>query len=213
MEETTSKAMVAIDGAGLFSPPKLDLSNSGLEEFQQPEFEGYGPKTSNSVSEDISNKVKESLDAPLVKELMSYDKLEKKSIFLTVANIEFEKEVIDSGYSRHMTRNMSYLSKYEEIDGGYVVFGRDPKGSKITGKGKISTGKLDFEDVYFVKELKFNHFSVSQMCDKKNSVLFIDIECVVLSADFKLLDESQVLLRLLRKNNMYNVDLKNVTPS
>nr|GEW88139.1 hypothetical protein [Tanacetum cinerariifolium] len=31
---------------GLFSPLKLDLSNSGLEEFQQPEFEGYGPKTS-----------------------------------------------------------------------------------------------------------------------------------------------------------------------
>ncbi|GJY04648.1 hypothetical protein Tco_0370588, partial [Tanacetum coccineum] len=30
-----------------------------------------------------------------------------------------------------------------------------PKGGKITGKGKIRTGKLDFEDVYFVKELKF----------------------------------------------------------
>nr|GEU31092.1 ribonuclease H-like domain, reverse transcriptase, RNA-dependent DNA polymerase [Tanacetum cinerariifolium] len=40
---------------GLFSPPKLDLSNSGLEEFQQPEFEGYRPKTSKSVSKDISN--------------------------------------------------------------------------------------------------------------------------------------------------------------
>ncbi|GJV33376.1 hypothetical protein Tco_1393776 [Tanacetum coccineum] len=40
---------------GLFSPPNLDLSNSGLEEFQQPEFEGYGPKTSKSVSEDTSN--------------------------------------------------------------------------------------------------------------------------------------------------------------
>ncbi|GJT87721.1 ribonuclease H-like domain-containing protein [Tanacetum coccineum] len=39
----------------LFSPPKFDLSNSGLEEFQQPEFKGYGPKTSKSVSEDISN--------------------------------------------------------------------------------------------------------------------------------------------------------------
>ncbi|GJR92739.1 hypothetical protein Tco_0264913 [Tanacetum coccineum] len=36
---------------GLFSPPKLDLSNSGLEEFQQPEFEGYGPKTSKSNDE------------------------------------------------------------------------------------------------------------------------------------------------------------------
>ncbi|GKA59139.1 hypothetical protein Tco_0758452 [Tanacetum coccineum] len=45
---------------GLFSPPNLDLSYSGLEEFQQPEFEGYGPKPSKSVSEDTSNKVKES---------------------------------------------------------------------------------------------------------------------------------------------------------
>nr|GFA16394.1 hypothetical protein [Tanacetum cinerariifolium] len=59
---------------GLFSPPKLDLSNSSLEEFQQPKFEGYGPKTSNNVSEDISNEVKESNDAPLVKELVSDDK-------------------------------------------------------------------------------------------------------------------------------------------
>nr|GEV86926.1 retrovirus-related Pol polyprotein from transposon TNT 1-94 [Tanacetum cinerariifolium] len=37
------------------------------------------------------------------------------------------------------------------------------KGGKMTGKGKIRTGKLDFEDVYFVKELKFNLFSVSKM--------------------------------------------------
>nr|GEV14656.1 hypothetical protein [Tanacetum cinerariifolium] len=43
-----------------------------------------------------------------------------------------EKRVIDSGCSRHMTGNMSYLSEYEEIDGGYVAFGGDPKGGKIT---------------------------------------------------------------------------------
>ncbi|GJU42457.1 ribonuclease H-like domain-containing protein [Tanacetum coccineum] len=124
-----------------------------------------------------------------------------------------EKGVIDSGCSRHMTGNKSYLSNYEEIDGGFVAFGGSTKGGKITGKGKIRTGKLDFEDVYFVKELKFNLFSVSQMCDKKNSVLFTDTECVVLSPDFKLLDENQVLLRVPRKNNMYSVDLKNVAPS
>ncbi|GJX09864.1 ribonuclease H-like domain-containing protein [Tanacetum coccineum] len=52
-----------------------------------------------------------------------------------------EKGVIDSGCSRNMTGNMSYLSDYEEIDGGYVAFGGDPKGGKITGKGKIRTGK------------------------------------------------------------------------
>ncbi|GJR82462.1 ribonuclease H-like domain-containing protein [Tanacetum coccineum] len=50
---------------GLFSPPNLDLSNSDLEEFQQPEFEGYGPKTSKSVNKDTSNEVRESPDAPI----------------------------------------------------------------------------------------------------------------------------------------------------
>ncbi|GKA84288.1 putative ribonuclease H-like domain-containing protein [Tanacetum coccineum] len=115
--------------------------------------------------------------------------------------------------SRHMTRNKFYLSDYQDIDGGFVAFGESAKGGKITGKGKIRTGKLDFEDVYFVKELKFNLFSVSQMCDKKNSVLFTETGCLVLSPDFKLLDESQVLLKIPRQNNMYSFDLKNVVPS
>nr|GEV93009.1 hypothetical protein [Tanacetum cinerariifolium] len=83
-----------------------------------------------------------------------------------------EKGVIDSGCARHMTGNMSYLSEYEEIDGGYIAFGGDPKGGKIT-----------------------------------------DTECVVLSPNIKLLDETQVLLRVPGKNNMYSVDLRNVAPS
>ncbi|GJT00150.1 putative ribonuclease H-like domain-containing protein [Tanacetum coccineum] len=104
-------------------------------------------------------------------------------------------------------------SNYQEVDGGFVAFAGSPKGGKITRKGKIRTEKLDFEDVYFVKELKFNLFFVSQMCDKKNSALFTKTECLVLSPDFKLLDESQVLLKVLRQNNMYSFDLKNVGPS
>nr|GEW41871.1 hypothetical protein [Tanacetum cinerariifolium] len=124
-----------------------------------------------------------------------------------------DKRVIDSGCSRHMTGNMSYLSDFEELNRGYVAIGGNPKGGKITGKGKIKIGKLDFDNVYFVKELKFNLFSVSQMCDKKNSVLFTDTEYLVLSFNFKLPDESQVLLRVLRENNMYNYNLKNIVPS
>ncbi|GJY56614.1 putative ribonuclease H-like domain-containing protein [Tanacetum coccineum] len=120
--------------------------------------------------------------------------------------------VIDSGCLRHMTRNMSYLTDYEEIDRRYVAFGGNPKGGKITRKGTIKTGNLDFKNVYFVRELKFNLFSVSHMCDKKNSVLFNDIECIVLSPNFKLTDESHVLLKFPRKNNMYSVDLKNIVP-
>ncbi|GJR77580.1 putative ribonuclease H-like domain-containing protein [Tanacetum coccineum] len=122
------------------------------------------------------------------------------------------KGIVDSGCSRHMTGNKAYLAEYQDFNGGPVAFG----GSKgyITGKGKIKTGKLDFEDVCFVKELQhFNLFSVSQICDKKNKVLFTDSECLVLSPEFKLPDENQVLLRIPRQNNMYSFNLENIVPS
>ncbi|GJS47204.1 putative ribonuclease H-like domain-containing protein [Tanacetum coccineum] len=76
-------------------------------------------------------------------------------------------------------------TNYQEIDGGFVAFRESPKGGKITRKGKIRTGKLDFEDTI----------------------------CLVLFSDFKLLDESQVLLKVPRQNNIYSFDLKNVVPS
>ncbi|GJS70269.1 putative ribonuclease H-like domain-containing protein [Tanacetum coccineum] len=75
-----------------------------------------------------------------------------------------EKGVIDNGCSRHMSGNKSYLLDYEEIDGGFVAFGGNSKGGKITRK------------------------------------------------DFKLTDESHVLLKVPRKDNMYSVDLRNVIP-
>nr|GEW36978.1 ribonuclease H-like domain-containing protein [Tanacetum cinerariifolium] len=59
-----------------------------------------------------------------------------------------DKGVIDSGCSRHMTGNMSCLSDFKDLNGRYVAFGGNPKGGKISGKGKIKTGKLDFEDGY-----------------------------------------------------------------
>ncbi|GJZ97943.1 ribonuclease H-like domain-containing protein [Tanacetum coccineum] len=94
------------------------------------------------------------------------------------------KGIVDSGCSRHMTGNKAYLVEYQDYNGGPVAFG----GSKgyISGKGKIKTRKLDFEDVCFVKELQhFNLFSVSQMCDKKNKVLFTDTGLYCVVPDFK----------------------------
>ncbi|GJY45467.1 hypothetical protein Tco_0434530, partial [Tanacetum coccineum] len=123
-----------------------------------------------------------------------------------------EKGFVDSGCSRHMSGNIAHLSDFKEFDGGYVTFGGGANGGRITGKGTIKTDKLDFEDVYFVKELKFNLFSVSQMCDKKNYVLFTDSECLVLSLNFKLPDENQILLKIPRQNNMYSFDMKNIVP-
>ncbi|GKD52571.1 putative ribonuclease H-like domain-containing protein [Tanacetum coccineum] len=48
-----------------------------------------------------------------------------------------DKEVIDSGCSRHMTGNRSYLTNYEEIDGGFVSFGGNSKRGKLLGKDSL----------------------------------------------------------------------------
>ncbi|GJR04079.1 ribonuclease H-like domain-containing protein [Tanacetum coccineum] len=329
VEETSSKAMVAIN-SNLSSTKRIriEFNNSefnlanykrGLAFVEEQlvfykknelEFEGYEPKTSKSVSEDICNEVREIPDAPLVKELVprgnqrnwnnqksqqlgsnfvmynkacfvcgsfdhmqahcnyhqrervesrnnytrvnynysakkaqpgAYRNMAPRAVLMktglrsfntarpkvvntarpnsAVVNAVRENQVnavkastwwvwrptklnsasitlkrhnyVDArGKSKHMTRNMSYLSDFKEFDGGYVTFGGGAKGRKITGKGALKTSKLDFEDVHFVKELQFNIFSVSQMCDKKNIVLFTDTGCFVLSPDFKLVDES-----------------------
>ncbi|GJT13691.1 hypothetical protein Tco_0860733 [Tanacetum coccineum] len=56
--------------------------------------------------------------------------------------------VVDSGCSSHMTGNKAYLLDYEDYNGGFVAFGSDPKGGKITGKGKsvVSMANLEFVD-------------------------------------------------------------------
>nr|GEW00935.1 putative ribonuclease H-like domain-containing protein [Tanacetum cinerariifolium] len=292
VEDTSSKAMVAIDRAGLFVSPTIDLSNSGLEEFQHLEFEGYRPKAiltksgivPISTARQSSSRTATLVSAarpintiapkPLVNVAKSRQNDLKKSHSLsrrpfyqqtTLKNRNLNNKIntakvnsvntakgnrvtsaigkqgiydvkssacwvwrpkikgdpqealkdqgyFDSGCSRHMTGNISYVTDFKEHDGGYVAFRGGAKGGKFTDKGTIKTGKLDFEDVYFVKELQFNLFSVSQMCDKKNSVFFTDTDCFVLSPNFKLADESHVLLKVSRKNNMYSFYMKNIVP-
>nr|GFC16598.1 hypothetical protein [Tanacetum cinerariifolium] len=114
-------------------------------------FDKFIANKDNNFNEKV-NTVRGNITTAGPRAVVSDDKGNKGNPWLELQ----EKGVIDSGCSRHMTRNMSYLFVYEEIDGGYVAFGEDPKGGKITSKGKIST----------------------------------DTECVVLSPDFKLLDES-----------------------
>ncbi|GJT80031.1 putative ribonuclease H-like domain-containing protein [Tanacetum coccineum] len=97
------------------------------------------------------------------------------------------------------------------IERGTVTFGGGD--GKITGKGTIRTSKLNFENVYYVEELQnFNLFSVSQICDKKNKVLFTDTECLVLTKEFQLPENSQVVLRVPRRHNLYSFNLTEIQP-
>ncbi|GKC10484.1 hypothetical protein Tco_1007266 [Tanacetum coccineum] len=84
---------------GLFAPPTIDLSNSGLEEFQQTEFEGYGLRANKSVCENSSNETKKNSDAPLIEEWVSNNEdkvespvvVEKKTIVPTIPKVNVVK--------------------------------------------------------------------------------------------------------------------------
>ncbi|GJX09096.1 ribonuclease H-like domain-containing protein [Tanacetum coccineum] len=89
-----------------------------------------------------------------------------------------DKGVIDSGCSRHMTGNKSYLTNYEEIDGGFVAFGGNSKGEKITRKSKIRTSKLDFEDVYFDFKLTDENHVVLKV-PRKDNMYSVDLKNVI----------------------------------
>nr|GEW64691.1 putative ribonuclease H-like domain-containing protein [Tanacetum cinerariifolium] len=121
-----------------------------------------------------------------------------------------EEEVIfDSGCSRSMTGNKERLDDFQAFHGGKVTFGGGE--GRITRKGTIHTPTLDFESVYYVKELQqFNLFSISHICDKMNQVLFTDTECLVLSKDFKLPDNSMVVLKASRKHNLYTININDL---
>ncbi|GJR51196.1 putative ribonuclease H-like domain-containing protein [Tanacetum coccineum] len=143
-------------------PKKLDLFYSSLNEFKEPEFKGYGSEVSKKESNVVCDK---KLDDSKQNSDNSLGKPQQD-----------DTGFVDSGCSRHMTGNIAYLSDFKEFDGGYVTFGGGAHGGRISSKGTLKTDSIDFEDVYFVNELKFNLFSVSQMCDKNNYVLFTDTE-------------------------------------
>nr|GEV88034.1 hypothetical protein [Tanacetum cinerariifolium] len=182
--------------AQVYSPPKKDMSWTGLLEFVDDTITNYSrplPSVETDRPIDIKTNKVEATRNPSIKYSELYRNTHKGQWF-----------------SRYLTGNISYLSDYEPYDGGYVSFGQGC--GKITDKGIIKTGKLEFKNVYFMKDLKYNLFSVSQICDNKNSVLFTDSECIVLGRDFKLKDDTNVLLRTPKQHNMYSTDLNNIVP-
>nr|GEX00701.1 hypothetical protein [Tanacetum cinerariifolium] len=76
----------------------------------------------------------------------------------------------------------------------------------LKGKGIVDIGcsrHMTGNKAYLVDYQDFNGGPIS----------FGDTECLVLSHDFTLPDENQVLLRVPRQHNMYNFNLENIVPS
>ncbi|GJZ84043.1 putative ribonuclease H-like domain-containing protein [Tanacetum coccineum] len=183
--------------AGLFAPPTIDLVNSGLEEFQQPEFKGYGPKASKSVYVDTSNEVKKTSNTLLVEELLS--EKEKQTIFPNQQDKTARKPVKPKAVNT------------ARLNSTVANTIRDNHANDVKASACWISRSLT-EDMLPLEEKSEEEKSLVKMCDKKNCVLFTDTTCFVLSPDFKLPDESQILLKIPRKNNMYSVDMKNIVP-
>nr|GEX37955.1 hypothetical protein [Tanacetum cinerariifolium] len=79
-----------------------------------------------------------------------------------------DKGYWDSGCSRHMTDNISYLSDYKPFDGGYVSFGQG--GCKITSKGTIKTENLKELKVKIIRcdnVGEFRNKEMNNFCSRK----------------------------------------------
>ncbi|GJT37246.1 ribonuclease H-like domain-containing protein [Tanacetum coccineum] len=122
------------------------VSDSEEENVSQPKTEKKTVKPSIAKIEFVKPKQQEKTARKIVKQRNI-----NKTLTVQEGNPQMDlqdKRVIDSGCSRHMTRNMSYLIDYEEIDGGYVAFGGNPKGEKITGKEHVALVKVEGIYIY-----------------------------------------------------------------
>nr|GEX63409.1 hypothetical protein [Tanacetum cinerariifolium] len=129
-----------------YMPPLADLSFAGLDDSV------YSPtsnKTSASISKGKPRVIKTSnisVEMPkvdsvrtsgvIIKDWVSDD---EDTLVDSQGNPQQAlkyKGMFDSGCSRHMTGNKALLTDYQDIDGGFVAFGRSAKGGKITDQGK-----------------------------------------------------------------------------
>nr|GEZ92730.1 hypothetical protein [Tanacetum cinerariifolium] len=89
---------------------KTDLSSTGLEElFNEPKTE----KSKDKSNEVEPASVSKDSDAPIIEDWVSDDEEEEGN---PQEHLQ-DKGVVDSGCSRHMTGNMSFLTDYEKFDG------------------------------------------------------------------------------------------------
>ncbi|KAI9126283.1 hypothetical protein K1719_002704 [Acacia pycnantha] len=139
--------------------------------------------------------------------LMAQEESESEEVCLRVS--KSNKWYIDSGCSRHMTRDQSKFATIKPKNGGNMTFGGNQSG-RIAGIGEVgSNDEPQIKDVYLVEGICHNLLSVSQSTDKGNLVIFNSKECLIVSKDDLPLDnvKSKALFRAPRDDNCYTLSL------
>ncbi|GKB32758.1 hypothetical protein Tco_0872159 [Tanacetum coccineum] len=153
-------------------PKKLDLSYSGLDEFKEPEFKGYGPKSNKkesmykSVSEVKPKEVRKNNDAPIIEDWVSDDKEqdesktkpEKKTIIPTAAKIEKPVKKSVRPYIDYTARPMTSVNaaRANEFNAGKPQ--HDDKGFVVSGCSRHITGKCWKNFLQFQTLNKFGYW-------------------------------------------------------
>nr|GFA13835.1 integrase, catalytic region, zinc finger, CCHC-type, peptidase aspartic, catalytic [Tanacetum cinerariifolium] len=86
--------------------------------------------------------------------------------------------IVDSGCSKHMTRNLKLLINFVEKFLGTVKFGNDQI-APILGYGDLVQGAVTIKRVYYVEGLNHNLFSIGQFCDAYLKVTFRKSTCFI----------------------------------
>ncbi|GKC14022.1 putative ribonuclease H-like domain-containing protein, partial [Tanacetum coccineum] len=206
-----------------FMPPKPDLVLADKDEYVFSESATSVPSAATSEVKTSVSKPK-SVSEPLIEDWISdsenENETESKSGQRKPSNakVEFVKSYehvksprksvkkVENNKQAKYPRKSSQSPRVEIAQ--QLEFSRREKLLTVMLRVLIGNDVLIF---LIMKKLMVDMLPLEEI-PKENNVLFTDTECVVLSSDFKLLDESQVLLRVPRKDNMYNVDLRNVVP-
>jgi len=116
--------------------------------------------------------------------------------------IRKNKWILDSGCSRHMTRNLDMVNDITYKDGGLVNFGDSSKGYVI-GIGNVGNSKTPtISNVLLVRNLKYNLLSISQLCDGGYKIKFEKDKCHIEDSN------SNIIFEGIRKRNIYILSMK-----
>nr|GEX34900.1 retrovirus-related Pol polyprotein from transposon TNT 1-94 [Tanacetum cinerariifolium] len=113
---------------------------------------------------------------------------------------------LDSGCSKHMTRDRSQLVNFVHKFLGTVKFGNDYV-AKIMGYRDYQIGIVTIYQVYYVEGLGHSLFSVGQFCDSNMEVAFCQHTCFIRNLD------GVDLLTGSRGNNLYTLSLQDMMAS
>nr|GEW92543.1 hypothetical protein [Tanacetum cinerariifolium] len=204
----------------------VDESDSKPNEYASCESDS-SVETTTSMPELVKNapkvicELKVWSDAPIIEEY------ESDSDNDSVSNVKEDKEKPSFAFTdfvKHVKTSRENVKETGTPNHNLKIKKQDKNGYTKKGLGYAFTRKACFDDPHRALKDKGivdsgcsmhmtgNKAHLAYYQEFKNKVLFTDTDCLVLSPEFKLPDENQVLLKIPRQHNMYSINLKNIDP-